>query len=68
MQVKIHMVQEPLANNFCQDTVSSCTSISSFAISTQHENTFLSFLCHPHKVVYGLCNPETHLKKDFQIT
>ena len=32
-------------------------------LHTQHENTFLSFLCHPHRITSGLCNPEMHLKK-----
>jgi len=32
-------------------------------LHTQHENTFFSFLYHPHRVVFGLCNSETHLKK-----
>jgi len=35
-------------------------------LHTQHENTFLSFLCHPHRIASGLCNPDMHLKKDFQ--
>jgi len=35
---------------------------------TQHENIFLTFFCHSHRVAFGLCNPNTHLKKDFRIT
>ena len=30
---------------------------------TQHENTFLAFLCHPNKIASGLCNPYMHLKE-----
>ena len=48
--------------------VSSCTSIGSSTTPIQNMKIFfLSFLCHPHRITSGLCNPNTHLKKDFQI-
>jgi len=28
--------------------------------NTKHENTLLSFPCHPHKVASGLCNSESN--------